>query len=74
MSPRVALVLLMGLPGSGKSTLCLRLMQLDQGDANIKHVCYDELLEVNDTEKWRDGRDNIIKNVEELILNYVCIL
>jgi len=70
---RVALVLLMGLPGSGKSTLCQKLLQLDKEDVKLQYVCYDELLEVNESEKWRNGRDQIIKQVEDIIVENVII-
>lgn len=68
---RAAVVLLMGLPGSGKTTLCQKLLGMRPEGVQFRHICYDELLEVNDAEKWRDLRDDIIRQVEQVIVNSV---
>jgi adenylate kinase len=68
---RAAVVLLTGLPGSGKTTLCQKLLGMRPEGVQFTHICYDELLKVNDTEKWRDARDDLIRQVEHIIVNFV---
>lgn len=61
----------MGLPGSGKTTLCHKLLGMRTEGVQFRHICYDELLEVNDAEKWRDARDDLVLQVEHIIVNFV---
>jgi adenylate kinase family enzyme len=68
---RAAVMLLMGLPGSGKTTLCQKLLEMRPEGVQFRHICYDELLKFNEAEKWRDSRNDIIKQVEHLIVNSV---
>jgi len=68
---RAVVVLLTGLPGSGKTTLCQKLLGMRPEGVQLRHICYDELLKVNNTEKWRDARDVIIREVEHIIVNFV---
>lgn len=57
MAKRISLVVFLGLPGAGKSTLCKELFQSVENKANsntinLIHVCFDELIPLSLQEKF----------------------
>ena len=74
----ICTVVLIGLPGSGKSTLSKALSDYFESRNNVERnivysvfpVCYDELIPVDSDkwqEDWKNGRKNVLKYVSELI-------
>ncbi|XP_065350002.1 L-seryl-tRNA(Sec) kinase [Cloeon dipterum] len=67
MSRPSAVVLLVGLPGSGKTSLC---QQLVHHQPICRHICYDELLAPDNNEKWRLARDGVLQQVEDILRHH----
>jgi len=73
---KICLVLLIGLPGSGKTTLCRALVEFFKS-SNTTHVipiCYDELIPADicrhhdNISHWKEARRDVVNHVKNLIL------
>jgi broad-specificity NMP kinase len=69
-SRKICLVLFIGIPGSGKTEFCklltrkLSISTARQFRFEVKHICYDDILEhVSHDREWRNARDGILKSV-----------
>merc|ERR1739838_170645 len=63
--------LLCGLPGTGKTSLCLKLLSKDESELRFLHISYDELIGHLDLEnkvdnKWKDSRRDVISLVADI--------
>lgn len=63
MDTNVALVVLVGLPGAGKSTLCKTIVAAAEKKPELKsfyfvHVCYDTFIPLTSQEKYVEARKN----------------
>lgn len=74
---KICLVLLIGLPGSGKTTLCRALVEFFKSSHTTSHVipiCYDELIPADicrrhdNTSNWKEARRDVVNHVKDLIL------
>ena len=77
---QISLVLVMGLPASGKTSLCKKLLSLNFNSTDLKivHICYDSLISIedqityatedNNESKWKKARKDVVDLVEDLIL------
>ena len=71
------LVVLIGLPGSGKSFFCQKYCDFaEKNGFNCVHVCYDNLIPLSRQDqltqeqgKWKLEREKIVKAVESFIKN-----
>lgn len=75
----ICIVVLIGLPGSGKSTFCqLYKKHLETEPVNVVHVSYDDIIPLEkqaematgqeeDGGKWKKERENIVTAVEKFI-------
>jgi broad-specificity NMP kinase len=59
-------MLLVGLPGCGKTTLANQLRDLDP---TIQHICFDQLQEEQTTESWHEAKQIAFKKCQEHILS-----
>jgi len=75
-SKEVCIVVMIGLPGSGKSTFCQHYRQhLETESVNVIHVSYDEIIPLEKQAemasrqdgKWKEERENIVTAVDQLI-------
>ncbi|TNN17391.1 L-seryl-tRNA(Sec) kinase isoform 2 [Schistosoma japonicum] len=70
---RVLLATIIGLPGSGKSTLCERLYKLKTNECQVVWIEYDQLIPLqlfspkSDNSDWKDWRHAIIGCLEKLL-------
>ena len=77
---QTCIVILMGLPGAGKTTFCQKFVsEFSKLDFNVVHVCYDafvdlqeqaKLAENNDgggSTKWKEKRKEILDGVEAFL-------
>lgn len=74
---KICLVLLVGLPGAGKTTFCKNLVaEFAKSDFAVFHVCYDrfvdleeqaKLVQNDESQKWKDKRKEIIFQVENFL-------
>ncbi|CAH8497162.1 unnamed protein product [Schistosoma turkestanicum] len=70
---RVVLTTIVGLPGSGKSSLCERLRQLNSDDCLVVWIEYDKLIPVqlfcpkSDSSDWKDWRQAVVGCFEKLL-------
>ena len=75
MSSNVCIVVLVGIPGSGKSTFCDKYSKF-LADKNCKciYVCYDELIPLSRQAKvceegqWKEERSKIVNAVKHIVL------
>ncbi|CDW54915.1 hypothetical protein TTRE_0000318501 [Trichuris trichiura] len=70
MGCRLAIVLMVGLPGAGKTFLCRKMVDIFEKDDSIEkvrviHVCYDDIIQ-----NWREQRD-VRKEILECV-RYFC--
>ena len=74
---KICLVLLIGLPGSGKTTLCRALVEFLKSSHTTSHVipiCYDELIPADicthhdNISQWKEARRDVANHVQNLIL------
>lgn len=74
---RVCLNVLLGIPGSGKTTYCEQLAALPSRSFDVVHVCYDSFIKIDaNYDKFRDTkglyklhRQKLLSSVEMIILN-----
>ncbi|CAH8545853.1 hypothetical protein MS3_00005148 [Schistosoma haematobium] len=70
---QVVLTTVLGLPGSGKSTLCERLHQLETNDCSVMWLEYDQLVPVQilslkaNNSDWKDWRQAVVGCLEKLL-------
>ncbi|CAI2728806.1 unnamed protein product [Schistosoma spindalis] len=70
---QVVLTTVLGLPGSGKSTLCERLHQLETNDCSVIWLEYDQLVPVQilslkaNNSDWKDWRQAVVGCLEKLL-------
>ena len=69
---QISLVLVMGLPASGKTSLCKKLLSLNFNSTDLKivHICYDSLISIedqityatedNNESKWKKARKDVV--------------
>ncbi|XP_067645999.1 L-seryl-tRNA(Sec) kinase [Eurosta solidaginis] len=72
MSKRICILVLIGLPATGKTTFSKWLLTLPQAPFNVIHLCYDDHLEVMAEEKsarfeFKNQRSNILSIIQLLI-------
>lgn len=74
---KICLVLLIGLPGSGKTTLCRALVEFFKSShitSRVIPVCYDELIPADicrhhdNISHWKEARRDVVNHVKNLIL------
>ncbi|XP_035907783.1 L-seryl-tRNA(Sec) kinase-like isoform X1 [Anopheles stephensi] len=74
---RVCLNVLLGIPGSGKTTYCQQLAVLPSRSFEVVHVCYDCFIKIDENyDKFRDAsglyklhRHKLLSHVERIILH-----
>ncbi|KAG8227442.1 hypothetical protein J437_LFUL000451, partial [Ladona fulva] len=76
--PKFVVMLLMGLPGSGKTTLCRTIPYVLGDKYHILHVCFDHFVQFceewsgeGSCGKWKSERAKLLLAVEELIKGFM---
>ncbi|XP_071449398.1 uncharacterized protein Pstk [Hetaerina americana] len=77
-SSKVAVLVLIGLPGSGKTTLCVSLPYFLGPKYHIIHICYDQIIPFKEDRNWeeknglwKDERAKVVQAAERLICKVI---
>ncbi|XP_049296590.1 L-seryl-tRNA(Sec) kinase [Anopheles funestus] len=69
--PRICLNVLVGIPGSGKTTYCQQIVALPRRQFEVVHVCYDSYIKIDvNYDKFRDVK-GLYKVYRQKLLSYV---
>jgi tRNA uridine 5-carbamoylmethylation protein Kti12 len=70
MKTQHCLILMCGLPATGKSTLCQQLVQQHRINNNTKYICFDELCTIEfDAQEWKQKQSQMYQQTETTLLS-----